>query len=148
MSNVISSASITTNCTCQAVDEDGNYLEDEQGNPVPVEGYDCDGDCWYAQRDDIDSFIEDWLCDNDADKETYVRITCDSHRWNHTGFRALVKAEDILNALSLNADFRLEFRIDNFGVLSATRYSHDENVGTAPFVVTIASEEDLQDLEF
>ena len=145
MEEIISRASITTDCTCQAVDENGDYIEDAQGNPLPSEA--CTHECWDWQADDLDSYLQDWLADNDADKETDVYISCHSQRWTRTGFRALIKAEKILSALSLNGDFRLEFRIDKFGQLSATRYSHDENAGTAPFFIRVATDEDRQAFE-
>ncbi len=146
MEEIISSASITTDCLCSAVDDDGEGLLDEKGNEIPAD--DCrEGECWHWQADDLDSYLQDWLADNDADKETDVYISCDSQRWTHTGFRALIKAEKILSALSLNGDFRLEFRIDKFGQLSATRYSHDENTGTAPFFIRVATDEDRQAFE-
>jgi hypothetical protein len=143
MNEIISSASITTDCLCSAVDDDGEGLLDENGEAIPADN--CrEGECWEWQADDLDSYLQDWLADNDSDKETEVFISCDSQRWTRTGFKALVKAEKILSALSLNGDFRLEFRIDKFGVLDVTRYSHDENTGTAPFIIRIATDEDRE----
>lgn len=115
---------LTTECTCE-------YYDD---NDELVPSNDCYG-CYDDDKAWVLDVLQAWLDRQETDR---VKITCDRMRWNNLAGVLFVDAEpeNLLRALTLNGDYRLEFRISSDDALSATRYSHDEPVGTAPFIFT------------
>jgi hypothetical protein len=126
-------ATITTDCTCQAVDDNGDYIENENGEPVLADR--CrGGDCWDYQVEDInEAFLPMWTEKVGIDKTDLVDVSSKSTRWTHEPFRAITQLENILAVLYFGNDYTLEFELDGSS-LTVVRYSHDEPTG-ASFVI-------------
>lgn len=123
-------ATITTDCTCQAVDEDGNYIENDKGEPVLADR--CyDGDCWNYQVEDFgESFIPMWTEQVGLDNSDLVEVSSASVRWTREPFKAITQVENILAVLYFGNQYTLDFTLDGTS-LTVVRYSHDEPTGSS-----------------
>lgn len=112
---------ISTDCTC----------DDE---------FECWGDCYEDDLGIVGMVLDRWLIANGMDNdEPNVLIRTDRMNWNGVSGQIIVEFGDILNALKLNGDWKVEFRLDGKD-LTACRYSHDEPCG-ALFTLTTTDEE-------
>lgn len=116
--------SISTDCTCEVLDDDGEVISTN----------DCFG-CWRDSKDDIITELEYWL---DRNKVECVEVEATRMLWNNVSALAWLPndAERMFNLLSLNGDYRLEFYWSSDDKLSARRWSHDEPTGTGLFTFT------------
>lgn len=115
---------ISTECHCD--DDDSGYEW-------------CDG-CYEDDLGIVGMVLDRWLIANGMDNdEPNVLIQTNRMNWNGVSGQCVVEFKDILNALKLNGDWKVEFRLDGKD-LTACRYSHDEPTG-AEFTITITNEE-------
>jgi hypothetical protein len=123
-------ATITTNCTCQAVDDNGDWLLDESGEPVPADN--CrDGDCWNDQEYDIkEAFLPMWTEKVGLGMTDLVSVSSEATRWTHEPFRAITQVENVLAVLYFGNQYTLDFTLNGTS-LTVVRYSHDEPTGAS-----------------
>lgn len=90
-------------------------------------------DCYASDRDYFyEEILDRWLDCHAMDSHTVVGVTGQSVGWTRTSIHGYIEAQDILNALSLTDDYRLVFTLSSDSeLLTATRYSHDEPVGSS-----------------
>ncbi len=126
---------VTTDCTCEP-------LLDDDGQVIPT-GDMCFG-CYTSDREDILAELDYWLSRHDYE---LVKITNDRMGWTRSAGWLVVDAdpERIFEALTVNGDYRLEFYWDDEDMLTARRYSHDENTGSGLFVFEPVSRAMLDD---
>jgi hypothetical protein len=120
---------ISTECHCYDEDEDSAY------------GW-CGG-CYEDDKREVLILIERWV--NNYAPESWqgnVAIDAKGMGWQRVSGRAIVDMTDILPALRVNGDYRLEVTLDG-GELSAVRSSHDEPCG-ASFRITFTNEDGNQ----
>jgi hypothetical protein len=102
--------------------------------------FECWGDCHEDDLGIVGMVLDRWLIANGMDNdEPNVLIRTDRMNWNGVSGQCVVEFNDILNALKLNGDWKVEFRLDGKD-LTACRYSHDEPCG-ALFTLTTTDEE-------
>lgn len=104
---------LDSSCTC--TEEDGSYAE-----------Y-CFG-CWDDSKELYAQMLEDWKRAIDFGAEQVVRIDGRAMTWLRREGYAVVDADKVLDALTINGDFRLVFTLDG-AELTCARYSHDEPTG-------------------
>jgi len=120
---------LTTDCHCEMYDE-------ETGEFVPSDGTECFG-CYDTDWDDfIENAYNPWLAVIGADDATRIRIDGTGMGWQRRAGWASVSARDIHSAMTINGDWRIEYRFDGTA-LTAVRYSHDEPTGTGVFTFTL-----------
>ena len=129
---------LTSECVCTKFDEEtGEEMVDEYGDPVPS---DYCHNCYEEELDVFNEFVlDEWLARNDSDRDTRIIVCSEAMNWNKVAGYASVSAKDLVDTLSINTLWSLEFTLDN-KELTAVRRSHDE-LG-APFVVAIDTRED------
>lgn len=111
-------AIIESDCQCQTEN-------DETGEFGPSN--ECFGDCWDWQKDDIAWIIGEWQTKNNVDDSQPVKINGTNMNWNHVSGYAMATPKTILDKLTLNGDFSLEFEFDpEENVFNVIRRSHDE----------------------
>ena len=115
---------ITSDCTCYAVNEDGEGVLDSNGDAVPSES--CYGDCYTESVYDFtDNILPYWLESKGVMADSPVRINGSGMGWRgQTGY-ADTSARGIVKALEINGDFILRITYED-GELSIVRSSHDE----------------------
>jgi hypothetical protein len=123
-------ATLTTDCTCLAIDEDGEGILNENGEAVLSDN--CrEGECWDYQVEDVnEAFLPMWTEKVGIDKTDLVDVSSESTRWTHEPFRAITQVENILAVLYFGNQYTLDFTLDGTS-LSVVRYSHDEPTGAS-----------------
>lgn len=107
-------AIIESNCVCE-------YDEEEDLN------FTCYGDCWEWQKEDVEWIIGEWQSATNLDDDTPILITGKNMNWNHVSGWAEATPKTILDKLTLNGDFSLEFEFDPIEkTFNCVRRSHDE----------------------
>ena len=118
-STVIANASLTSDCQCEVYD-------DETGVSNPAT--ECLGYCFDDQVEDVESLIQDWL--NGPSFEGFtVEVTYSGVNWNRLSGKGGWEPEsikDVWQALTINGDFTLRFKLLSDGILEVVRSSHDE----------------------
>lgn len=139
---------LSSDCRCTATDDDGNELKDENGYTI-ASNY-CDG-CW---EDDLSNteydIIEPWKKANGISDSDYVVVSVERATWQNVSGRGVGKAniESIIKMLTFNGDWTLKFTYDiDKNTLIAQRWSHDEPMGTSPFLFRKATELDVETWE-
>lgn len=129
---------LTNDCVCVETDQDtGEIVLDEYGDEKRSDY--CFG-CYEEELDVFNDFIlDEWLARNEADRDTRIIVSSEAMNWNKVAGYASVSAKDLVDTLSINTLWSLEFTLDN-KELTAVRRSHDE-LG-APFVVAIDTREE------
>ena len=112
---------ITSNCTCESLDENDN--------PIPAEI--CWGDCYDIALDNLDEIIKPWLSRNDLDLSSELQVKGRNMGWTRASGTAFTTAEDLIDTLTFDGDWRLVFTLDSNYNLSVVRYSHDEPTGAS-----------------
>jgi len=111
-------AIIESDCQCQTEN-------DETGEFGPSN--ECFGDCWDWQKDDIAWIIGEWQTKNNVDDDQPVKINGTNMNWNHVSGYAMATPKTILDKLTLNGDFSLEFDFEpEENTFNCVRRSHDE----------------------
>lgn len=113
--------------TCSCEDEEGNYVSD------------CWGFCWDDALDEANNLIRTWLERNNTNETSNVHIQGRNMTWLRSDGWIVVQPERVIEAIKLNADFRIVFTLNGTD-LSAVRYSHDEPTG-ASFTLSPTTEE-------
>jgi hypothetical protein len=124
--SVVTTFEITNSCTCENYDEDTD-------TSTPAEY--CYGDCYQDNRDNLyHEIVKPWFERNDLAFEDKVLVVCKNVNWDHVDgvTTAVCDREGFIDALSINTEWRLDFRLDG-NRLTARRYSHDEPMGSAEF---------------
>ena len=107
-----------------------------------VDGYSqvCEGDCWAWSKQDLELAFDDWLKAMDKDQlQEVLRVDAEGLGWRRLSGSTFVRCrfEELFDLFLINGDFRLEFTFDKDGSLSVQRWSHDEPMGSARFVVCV-----------
>ena len=94
---------------------------------------------WEDNYDELQSFF----CNQDFD---YFRINGRNMGWTHADGFIVVRGEQVIDALKLDGDYRLEFIFTSSELampVKVARYSHDEPMG-AFFDIVQATEADIE----
>lgn len=122
---------VTSNCVCEDYNED-------TGETTPSN--DCFG-CWQDSLELLrESIIDPWAEANDYYDDTDVRISGTAIGWRRLAGYKDTTVKDLVEALTLNGDFTLVFKLEN-NAITVMRYSHDEPTG-ASFTIGLTPEED------
>ena len=136
-------ASLTSDCTCEVYDEETDSTKlDEYGEPARPDY--CFGECWQeSEYDFTDNLLKPYLAVKGWELDTPIKITCGRMSWRGVSGYAHATPETLLDKLTINGDFRLEFEFDGEN-LTAVRYSHDEPVGTGRFEFELSDESEVE----
>lgn len=116
------SLDLTSNCTCESLDENDN--------PIPSEI--CWGDCYDIALENLDEqVLKPWLNHHDLDLSSELQVKGKGMGWQRVSATYEVLAEDLLDSLTFDGDWRLFFTLDDKHNLSVVRYSHDEPTGAS-----------------
>lgn len=106
-------------------------------------------------RIELDPYAEDWRWEDNYDELQsffcnqefdYFRINGRAMGWTRADGFVVVRGEQVIDALKLNGDYRLEFIFESSELampVRVVRYSHDEPTG-AYFDIVEATEEDIE----
>lgn len=132
---------ITSQCVCMAVDEDGEWVYDQNGEPVPSEY--CRYDCYDEQVYDFtDNILPSWLEAKGIMADSPVRILGSGMTWRGVSGHSDTSARGIVKALEFGNDFTLYITYDDeTHDLTIVRSSHDE-LGARFEVVPMPIEDD------
>jgi hypothetical protein len=145
MTTTIHPFEMTNTCTCYKTDDEGEAILDSYGEPEPSDY------CYGCYDEEIDNLkycvVEPWLNANGIDEDTLLRVDGSSMGWTHSSGYTFAKAntKSIVEALSINTEWTLRFRVDDYDNLIAVRSSHDE-LG-ARFEFRVATEDEVADYE-
>lgn len=117
------SATLTTNCECQYLDEDGQEVSATY----------CEGWCHDDARQECENLLDEWA--KLWHEPEAALIEGKAIGWQRRDGYAIARAsskeslaEAILNKLMLNGDFTIDLKLEG-GNLTARRSSHDEPTG-------------------
>lgn len=115
---------LTNECICTVTDQDtGEIVLDEYGDEKRSDY--CYG-CYEEELDVFHQFfLDEWLERNDADRDTRIIVCSEAMNWNKVAGYASVSAKDLVDTLSINTLWSLEFTLEE-KTLTAVRRSHDE----------------------
>jgi hypothetical protein len=132
---------ITSDCTCYKVDEDGEAVLDEQGEAILAD--DCRYDCYDEQVYDFtDNILPSWLEAKGIMADSPVRILGSGMTWRGVSGHSDTSARGIVKALEFGNQFTLYITYDDeTHDLTIVRSSHDE-LGARFEVVPAAIEDD------
>jgi hypothetical protein len=138
---------LSSDCRCTETDDDGNELKDDNGYPLAADY--CHG-CWEDDLGNTESeIIKPWLKANGITEDDYIAVSVERATWQNVSGNGVGKADlkSILKMLTFNGDWTLEFTYDGDKTLIAKRWSHDEPMGTSPFLFRKATEHDIENWE-
>ena len=132
---------ITSDCVCMAVDEDGEWVYDQNGEPVPADN--CRYDCYDEQVYDFtDNILPMWLEAKGIMADSPVRILGSGMTWRGVSGHSDTSARGIVKALEFGNQFTLYITYDDeTHDLTIVRSSHDE-LGASFEVVPMPIEDD------
>lgn len=132
---------ITSDCVCMAVDEDGEWVYDQNGEPVPADN--CRYDCYDEQVYDFtDNILPMWLEAKGIMADSPVRILGSGMTWRGVSGHSDTSARGIVKALEFGNQFTLYITYDDeTHDLTIVRSSHDE-LGARFEVVPVPIEDD------
>ncbi len=104
---------------------------DDCGGPVFNHYADCN--CWHDNAADIVDMAGQWYAAQGGDGYAGVFVVGSGMGWTNSAGRAYVEIGEILEAFTINGDYRLEFTWTDYG-LTVRRWSHDEPMGGARFL--------------
>jgi hypothetical protein len=143
--NAIHPFEMTNSCICYKTDDEGEAVLDSYGEPVPSDY--CYG-CYDEELDNLEyCVIATWREWNSISDDTLIRIEGSGMGWtNAKGYTfAKANAKSMVEALSINTEWTLRFRVDDYDNLIVVRSSHDE-LG-ARFEFRVATEDEVADYE-
>lgn len=107
----------------------------------------CSGACWDDANYMGELALDDWL--KSMDEPKHLRIEGRAMGWQRRSGWTDVAAtwEKLRDALRIDGDFRLQFSVDEHGILTARRYSHDEPVGASFSIYPVKHIPDTMDLD-
>lgn len=125
---------ITNSCTCENYDED-------------TDTYSPSNNCWGCYEDELSNLwfeiIKPWADANGFDEDTELIARGTGMTWQRLSGYARTTPKTIVDTLSLNGDWTLQFTLSNGAqTLTAIRYSHDEPTGTGAIGFEVAPDED------
>jgi hypothetical protein len=124
MTTVIEQLELSNTCTCTWF-EDGEFIESTH----------CFGECYENDFANVEDRIALWVDKVATDMwDTEVVIATNKMNWDGRAGITKVPAEDIIETLKINAEWRLVFKFEGDS-LKVVRYSHDEPTG-ATFYIT------------
>jgi len=131
---------LTTQCRCYQVDDEGDEILDKYGNPeIATE---CYGDCYESALEDFyGNVMVEWLTRNGYSDTDLLRVDGSGMGWTRSSGWTTVEAHEVHKALTINGEYTIHFMLVEKN-LYATRYSHDEPTGTAPFTFSLAPTEE------
>jgi hypothetical protein len=120
-------AEVTSDCRCEIYDEDTDSTKlDEYGEPARPDY--CHGDCYTESLYDLyDNFLTDWRKANGIDEDDLVVVSTEGMLWNKVSGWTTIEANKLNDALTLNGDFTLRYKLSkDYTELTCVRSSHDE----------------------
>ena len=118
---------LESSCTC--TDEQGNWLGE------------CFG-CWQDNLEYFNELFEEWKQVVAFDENNdVVWIEGTAMGWQRRSGYAVVPQNKVIDALSINGDYRLAITFDNDN-FTCVRYSHDEPTGASFTMTKHTSEEE------
>jgi len=100
----------------------------------PVEYWPVTCDCWHDSAADIVDMAGQWYAAQGGDGYAGVFVVGMGIGWTNSAGRFYVEEiGEILEAFTINGDYRLEFTWTDYG-LTVRRWSHDEPTGGARFL--------------
>lgn len=108
----------------------------------------CTGACWTDANYTGELALDDWL--KSVDEPKHLRIEGRAMGWQRRSGWTDVTAtwEKLRDALALDrADWTLRFDVDEQGILTARRYSHDEPTGASFSIYPVKHIPDTMDLD-
>lgn len=136
MSSLLEPMAVTvlqSDCSCYS---DESLAEQEAEGAVA----DCYGDCWDIAKDDLGFHFDDWLRSFDKDQlQEILWVGAEGLGWLRRSGECLVRCdfEELLRLFMIDGDFRLEFTFYGGSELVVRRWSHDEPMGSARFLVRV-----------
>ena len=130
-------ATITNDCTCEVYDEETDSTKlDEYGYPARPDY--CYGDCYTESVSDfMENLVKPFAEQKGWKLDDPIKVEANGLTWQGLTGHAFTTLERLVDTLSINGDYRLEFQYDTLAeTLTARRYSHDEPVGTGVFQLT------------
>ena len=131
---------LNSSCVCEYYDE-ANVLQVSE---------ECFG-CWQDALEDLEhAILLPWLKLTDADNGDYVVARGENVGWRRLSGMVSFEldyddiVDDLVGWFSLDGDFRLSFRLDDAGVLTVRRGSHDEPMGAYFDLRIVKREEDAE----
>lgn len=129
---------ITNNCVCEDYDEE-------------TETYSPSNECFGCYEDALANLtyevIKPWVSANGIDEDTELVARGTGMTWQRLSGYARTTPKTIVDTLSLNGDWTLQFTLSNGAkTLTAIRYSHDEPTGTGAITFEVAPDEDEDEL--
>ena len=151
MNAVIGKVEVSTQCECYAcetcnmsyVGEGECYECDTALTPARY----CDSICWEDANNMAEEIVEDYLKLMDNPKR--LRIEGRRMGWQNLSGYADVKPTwaAIRDALWINGELKLTLKVEEGGIFTARRYSHDEPVGASFSIFPIQLLPDTMDLD-
>jgi hypothetical protein len=122
---------ITSNCTCAYFDEDEELIESDH----------CLG-CFDDAKNDLDHNLGLWITANNFEDDTLIKVSGTGIGWRRLAGYKTATASKAIEALFIeNGDFTIRYSLtEGNKTLTATRYSHDEPVGTGLFTFEAVTE--------
>ncbi len=130
---IIGRITISSNCECSHCESCSIGYMSGQDNCDECNGeltpYDCGGVCWEDSNYAGEYLIADYLKEYPECKR--LRIEGRGMGWQSRSGHCDVDAtwEEIRDALAFDGEFRIEFKLESGGILTARRWSHDEPMG-------------------
>lgn len=107
---------LSSDCSCEVYDEDTDT--------TTLSEY-CYG-CWDDDKDNFKYVIlKPWLEANGWDEDSLVYVFSANMNWNKVAGWTNIYASQVIDALTLNGDFTLRYKLDGKD-LTCVRSSHDE----------------------
>lgn len=107
---------IGSTCICEVYDEDTDTSSPSN---------EC-FDCWSDEADNFKyEVLNPWLTANGFDENTLIYVFSGNMNWNKVAGWTTVRASQVLDCVTLNADFTLRFKLEGKD-LTCVRSSHDE----------------------
>ena len=113
---------LTSNCTC------GDWVDEDDGQVYEA---DCIGSCYDDQLYNLNEELTKWRKANDYAIEEIIRVEASGMGWQRSSGHKDILITEIDSCLRIDGDFTIKYSFsDDYLTLTATRYSHDEPVGT------------------
>jgi hypothetical protein len=126
---------LTSDCVCDKLDENGDWVVDENNDPVPAD--ECRGDCFQDQLEWWHEVYEDWIERNNMNNATEIEVLFRGVSWESVTGETSLQVEEMkdLEPFRLNGDYRLRYELKET-TLMLKRTSHDEMRAEFAFAVT------------
>jgi len=128
---------ITNTCTCNVVDDNGDEILDEYGNPVSQDW--CDGFCWESMIEDFSNCTEEL---RNANETSWWHVE-GIQLWNRTtgGYFYADNVNEIIRGMSVNSEWMLRWSVYEDRIEYSLSH-HDAPTGSASVLRPVSEEEE------